>query len=122
MVSREPNTQNVFVEASGVTMGAAALNSEGTTLATKRMGKAAESANAAAAAPAVTQSGPSMRPIYACPHVWPATALKPAAVRSVESSAPGKPEPSVKGGGRGNFRAEDAAAAAAPPPRGDFSL
>ncbi|BDA48393.1 probable disintegrin and metalloproteinase with thrombospondin mo at N-terminal half [Coccomyxa sp. Obi] len=122
MASREPSTQNNFVEASGVTMGAAALNSEGTTVATKRTGKAAESANAAVAALAVTQSGPSMRPIYAYPHVRPATALKPAAVRSVESSATGKPGPSVKGGGRGNFRAEDAAAAAAPPSRGDFTL
>ncbi len=37
-------------------------------------------------------------------------------------SAHGKPEPSVKGGGRGNFRAEDVAAAAATRSRGDFTL
>ncbi|CAL8463720.1 g3254 [Coccomyxa elongata] len=122
MASREPSTQNVFVEASGVTMGAAALNSEGATMATKRAGKAAEASTAAAAVLAVAQSGPSMRPIYAYPNVRLATVLQPAAPRAVESSAPGRPGPSVKGGGRGNFRAEDAAAAAAPPSRGDFTL
>ena len=64
--------------------------SEGTVAVTKRAGKAAEIASTAAAAPAVMQSGPSSRPIYAYPHVRPATALKPAVARPVESRCDGR--------------------------------
>ncbi|KAK9917449.1 hypothetical protein WJX75_004476 [Coccomyxa subellipsoidea] len=127
LASRENSGQDVFVEASTLALGAAALNTvhfETATAATKRPGKATEGPSGTVTTLAMAQSVQSVRQVTnAYPQVRPAVALKPSAAASnADISLPGQQGGQRGGGGRGNFRVEETVAAGMSPNRGDFTL